>query len=231
MFQLKNFLNKQSFTLNRNILKKTSINFHKFNHQSLKTFSEKSKTSSQLTIKSGFQKFISAIRKQILKRIVIFRVLFYGSIVLVVFTVLRYSNNMNFAKNVTPVFFLKNISDINTFYNVAGVIKPGSINFLKGTDEMNFVLTDYEHELKIYHKGVIPQNFLEGNTCVATGSITDVDRPFIFMSTKLMTDHSYNSDKWLNRKLEKNDAKGKDNGNGIIDDMVKKNKSSFVNMK
>ena len=230
MFKLKVLLNQPSLSLCKNFLNKNTNRFSKFNTNSFKLFSEKSKNNSQLTLKTGFERFISAIRKQILKRIVIFRVLFYGSIVLVVFTILRYSNNMNFAKNVTPVFFLKNVSDLNTFYNVAGVIKPGSINFLKGTDEMNFVLTDYEHELKIYHKGVIPQNFLEGNTCVATGTITDVDRPFIFMSTKLMTDHSYNSDKWLNRKLEKNDSKAP-SGNGIIDDMMKKNKSSYVNMK
>ena len=167
------------------------------------------------SVKTGFQKFMAAIRKHILKRVVMFRVLFYGSIVLTVFTILRYSNNVNFAKNVTPIFFVKNVSDLNTFYNVAGIVKPGSISYVKGTDEMNFTMTDYEHELKVYHKGVLPQNFLEGNTCIATGTITDVDRPFIFMSTKLMTDHSYNSDKWLNRKLEKGQSK-----NGNLDDII-----------
>ncbi len=190
------------------------------------------KFSSVPTVKSGFQRFMAAVRKHVLKRLVMFRVLFYGSLVLIVFTVLRYSNNVNFAKNVTPIFFVKNVSDLNTFYNVAGIVKPGSISYLKGTDEMNFILTDYEHELKIYHKGILPQNFLEGNTCIATGTITDVDRPFIFMSTKLMTDHSYNSDKWLNRKLEKSDSK-----NGVLDDVMnmgkkaKRNDQGFVNMK
>jgi cytochrome c-type biogenesis protein CcmE len=180
------------------------------------------------TVKTTFQKFMAAIRKHILKRLVIFRVLFYGSIVLIIFTMLRYSNNKNFAKNVTPVFFLKNVSDLNTFYNVAGIIKPGSISFVKGSDELNFSLTDYEHELKIYHKGTLPQNFLEGNTCIVTGSITDVDRPHIFMSTKLLTDHSYNSDKWMNRKLQKKEG-GKD---GVIEDMISKGKKEgYVNMK
>lgn len=130
-----------------------------------------------------------------------FRVIFYGSIILIIFTFLRYSNNANFAKNVTPVFFLKNQCDTNSYYNVAGVIKPGSIHFIKGSDEMNFMLTDYEHELTIYHKGILPANFLEGNTCIATGCITDPLKPFIFMSTQLMTDHSYNSDKWLSKIL------------------------------
>jgi cytochrome c-type biogenesis protein CcmE len=190
-------------------------------------------TSNVPSVKSAFQRFMSAIKRQVLKRLVLFRVLFYGSLVLIVFTVLRYSNNVNFAKNVTPVFFLKNISELNSFYNVAGIVKPGTINYVKGSDEMNFILTDYEHELKVYHKGVLPQNFLEGNTCIATGTITDVDRPFVFMSTKLLTDHSYNSDKWLNRKLQKSEL------TGVLDDVIisdkqnssKSQKDKYINMK
>jgi cytochrome c-type biogenesis protein CcmE len=114
-----------------------------------------------------------------------------------VFSFLRYSNNTNFAKNVTPVFFLKNHADINTYFNVAGIVKPGSINIVKGSDELNFILTDFEHELNVYFKGPLPQSFLEGNTVIATGSITDPEKPFIFMTTKILTDHSYNNDKWL----------------------------------
>jgi cytochrome c-type biogenesis protein CcmE len=196
----------------REYLKKQKNFFFK---SKLNYFCENKKyTSSLPTVKSGFQRFMSAIKRHILKRLVLFRVLFYGSLVLIIFTVLRYSNNVNFAKNVTPVFFLKNVSELNSFYNVAGIVKPGTINYVKGSDEMNFILTDYEHELKIYHKGVLPQNFLEGNTCIATGNITDVDRPFVFMSTKLLTDHSYNSDKWLNRKLQKSEV------TGVLDDVI-----------
>lgn len=132
-----------------------------------------------------------------MKRIVVFRVLFYGSIVLTVFTILRYSNNVNFSKNITPVYFIRNKADANTFYNVAGIIKPGSIEYVKGSDELSFYMTDYEHDLKVFYKGGLPNNFLEGNTCIATGSITDPARPNILLSNKLMTDHSYNSDKWL----------------------------------
>lgn len=202
----------------------------KFNFVKPRYFCESFNRTNLPTLKTGFQRFIASIRKHILKRLVIFRVLFYGSIVLIVFTMLRYSNNQNFAKNVTPVFFLKNVSDLNTFYNVAGIIKPGSIHYIKGTDEMNFILTDYEHELKVYHKGLLPQNFLEGNTCIATGTITDVDRPFVFMSTKLLTDHSYNSDKWLNRKLQKKETKS-----GVVDDMISQGRkgenNGYVNMK
>ena len=123
--------------------------------------------------------------------------LFYCSIILVVFTLLRYSNNVNFAKNVTPSFFLENEFSTHTFFNVAGVIKPGSISIVRGSDEMSFVITDYEHQLSIYYKGILPMNFLEGNTCIATGTVTDKDNPTILLANKLATDHGYNNDKWL----------------------------------
>ena len=108
-------------------------------------------------------------------------------------------NNSNFAKNITPVYFLRNRGDANFFYNMAGVVKPGSINYIRGGDEVKFTLTDYMHDILVYYKGILPNNFLEGNTCIATGSITDPDKPCIYVANKLMTDHSYNADKWLSK--------------------------------
>ena len=95
--------------------------------------------------------------------------MFYSSFVLIGFSIMRYSNNINYAKNVTPGFFISNNISENSFYNVAGVIKPGTINIMKGSDELNFVITDYEHEMMVYYKGQTPSNFLEGNTVISTG--------------------------------------------------------------
>lgn len=157
-----------------------------------------------------------------------FRVLFYGSIVLVIFTVLRYSNNVNFGKNTTPSFFLKNTADLNTFYNVAGIVKPGTIQYIKGNDESSFILTDYEHELRVYYKGPLPPNFLEGNTCIVTGCITDPNKPNLFLANQIMADHSYNADQWLSRKLEKRSSSEEQE---IVNDVMRKMNKKFVNMK
>lgn len=163
-------------------------------------------------------RFINKIKAFFNKRVLVFKVMFYSSFVLIGFSVMRYSNNVNYAKNVTPVFFLNNSVSENTFYNVAGVIKPGSINIVKGSDELNFKITDYEHEMVVYYKGQVPPNFLEGNTVITTGCITDKRKPEIFMCNKIMTDHGYNSDKWLNRQLTKGDKQREE----IIDEMMKK---------
>ncbi len=123
--------------------------------------------------------------------------MFYGSMILVVVTIMRYSNNVEFGKNTTPSFFIRNKADLNILYNVAGVIKPGSIQILKGNDEINFVLTDYEHDIRVYHKGKLATSFIEGNTIIACGNITDANKPDLLIATKILNDHSYNSDKWL----------------------------------
>lgn len=123
--------------------------------------------------------------------------IFYGSVILIIFTSLRYTNNVNFAKNTTPVFFLKTTTDTDTVYNVAGVVKPGSINIIKGTDELSFILTDFEHEFRVFYKGLIPPAFLEGNTAIVSGYITDPKKPTVFIANTLLCDHSYNSEKWI----------------------------------
>ena len=123
--------------------------------------------------------------------------MFYGSLILTVVTIMRYSNNVNFGKNTTPAFFIRNKGDLNVIYNVAGVIKPGSIQVMKGSDEFSFVLTDYEHDIKVYYKGKLANSFMEGNTIIACGNITDVNKPDVLIASKLLSDHSYNSDKWL----------------------------------
>ena len=151
-------------------------------------------------------------------------------------------NNTNFAKNITPVYFLRNKGDTNYFYNLAGIVKPGSINFIKGSDEVKFTLTDFDHDVLVYYKGALPNNFLEGNTIIATGNITDPDKPNIFVSNKLLTDHSYNSDKWmskfsyfnlLDRKLQKEaiDESNASQDKDIYDRIMREKMKGFVNMK
>lgn len=172
----------------------------------------------KIATKSETFKFINKIKAFFNKRVLMFRLLFYSSFVIIGFSIMRYSNNVNYAKNVTPVFFIQNNASENMFYNVAGVIKPGTINIIKGSDELSFVITDYEHEMVVYFKGVIPPNFLEGNTVIATGSINDRKKPEILMCNKIATEHAYNSDTWLNRQLTAGDR----NRQEIIEEMMKK---------
>ncbi len=70
------------------------------------------------------------------------------------------------------------------------------MNYVAGTNEFNFILTDFEHELKVFFKGRTPNNFIEGNTAICNGSITNADKPNIFISHEIFTNHAYNLEKW-----------------------------------
>lgn len=193
-----------------------------FNMNIKKNFCSKNNIPAEKTI---FKKFVFKIKAFFNKRILLFRIMFYSSFILIGISLMRYNNNINYAKNITPIYFLQNSCSENNFYNVAGVVKPNSININKGTDELNFIITDYQHELTVYYKGVIPPNFLEGNTVISTGSITDRKKPNILIANKIMTDHGYNSDTWLNRQLESNNK----DRQIIIDEMINKNLKTNMN--
>jgi cytochrome c-type biogenesis protein CcmE len=152
-----------------------------------------------LAEKSEFAKFLKKIKGFFGKRILMFRMMFFSSFILICFSIMRYSNSINYAKNITPAFFLNNQVSENMFYNLAGVVKPGTINYIKGTDEISFIVTDFDHELRVFYKGSVPNNFVEGGTVIATGCIIDKRKPNIFMSNLIKTDHGYNSDNWLSK--------------------------------
>jgi cytochrome c-type biogenesis protein CcmE len=136
------------------------------------------------------------IKKLFLKRLALFRVIFYGSIILIIYTSIRYTNNVNYAKYITPVYFLQNKATLNVVYNVAGVVKPGSLQIIKGSDELTFIMTDFEHEIRVLYKGPIPPNFVEGDTSIISGHITDVNKPNIFLASQIESNHGYDINKW-----------------------------------
>jgi cytochrome c-type biogenesis protein CcmE len=88
-------------------------------------------------------------------------------------------------KNTTTTYFLQNSTDANTLYNLTEVIKPDSVLYVKGIDEMLFELLAYEHIIKVFYKSLLPSNFLEDNTCITTLIIIYPAKPSSFLSNKL----------------------------------------------
>ena len=55
--------------------------------------------------------------------------------------------------------------------------------------ELNFVITDYQgHEFSVYHKGIKPDMFKEGQGVVVEGRFDETNQKF--MSRTLMVKHS-----------------------------------------
>ena len=195
---IKNAIFKR-FSFNKNLVLNNNEKYNTFIKLGKKNFWSHDKNLP--TNIGSFKNFIKKIKAVFNKRVVLFRMLFYSSFLFIIFTVMRLTNSTIYAKNVTPVYFLNNEATESAFYNVAGLVKPGTIQIIKGTDEMNFSITDYEHQMSCYYKGPIPPNFVEGNTAIVTGSIVNVNKPDTIMCSKIQTDHSYNSDQWLSNVL------------------------------
>lgn len=178
------------------IIKNNKFNFSEIPKENDNFYTKIDKESAPAEL-SFFKKTLKKFKAFFLKRIIAFRIMFYASFILIIFSVMRYSNTSTFSKNVTPSFFLNNLVDEHTFYKVAGIVKQNSICYIKGTDEVSFFITDYDHDMCVLYKGNLPPSFSEGATVVCTGCVNNPKKPNTLSVTNILSDHSYNSDTWL----------------------------------
>ena len=70
---------------------------------------------------------------------------------------------------------------------VGGMVKERSIEFK--TNEVNFIITDFNNELNVSYSGAIPNLFSEGKGVVAEGYLKDRN---YFLATKILAKHDEN---------------------------------------
>uniref|UniRef100_A0A7S3CSZ1 Cytochrome c maturation protein CcmE n=1 Tax=Strombidium rassoulzadegani TaxID=1082188 RepID=A0A7S3CSZ1_9SPIT len=133
----------------------------------------------------------------ILKRIVIFRLLFYTSLILSVGSLLEVNKNKQIEQSVTPSYFLLHSSLPGQRFKVQGVIKHDSIQMKKGTLENKFVMTDFKNDLQILFKGTFPQTFREGDMATVGGFLADPKNPTVLIATDVQANHDIEPDKWI----------------------------------
>tara|TARA_B100001121_G_scaffold221311_1_gene194575 strand:- start:4083 stop:4505 length:423 start_codon:yes stop_codon:yes gene_type:complete len=77
--------------------------------------------------------------------------------------------------------------DYNKKYRVGGMVKESSISM--GTDEINFIITDFKNEINVKFSGIIPNLFAEEKGVVAEGFLKD--RNFL-EAKKILAKHDEN---------------------------------------
>ena len=108
------------------------------------------------------------------------------TLVLTVFLILK-----SLEKNV--VYFqspseIKALSEIKkNKIRVGGMVKINSISMK--TEEINFIITDFENEINVTYSGVVPNLFTEGKGVVAEGYLKDKN---FFLATKILAKHDEN---------------------------------------
>lgn len=72
----------------------------------------------------------------------------------------------------TPTDVEKGLAPINRSIRVGGMVKEKSL--VRGDElELTFMITDYEQNLEIRYKGILPDLFREGQGIVANGRLLD----------------------------------------------------------
>jgi len=92
------------------------------------------------------------------------------------------------------VVYFQSPSEINKFselekkkIRIGGMVKKNSIS--ANSNEINFVITDFKHEINVNYSGVVPNLFEEGKGVVAEGFLKDRN---YFLASKILAKHDEN---------------------------------------
>ena len=116
----------------------------------------------------------------------IFILSIFISLILIVFLVFKsLEENVVYFKSPTEI---KNLTELTSKkIRVGGMVKKKSINV--NQSEVNFVITDFKHELIVNYSGSVPNLFEEGKGVVAEGFLKD--RNFL-TAVKILAKHDEN---------------------------------------
>ena len=116
----------------------------------------------------------------------IFILSIFISLILIVFLVFKsLEENVVYFKSPTEI---QNLTELTSKkIRVGGMVKEKSINV--NQSEVNFVITDFKHELIVNYSGSVPNLFEEGKGVVAEGFLKD--RNFL-TAVKILAKHDEN---------------------------------------
>lgn len=72
---------------------------------------------------------------------------------------------------------------------VGGMVKEGSVQHNEQQLQVNFIATDYTHDVDVQYNGILPDLFREGQGIVAEGSITPAGQ---FVASRVLAKHDEN---------------------------------------
>ena len=116
----------------------------------------------------------------------IFLALILASAILIVFLILQSLKE--------SVVYFQSPSEINSLtelnkkkIRVGGMVKEQSV-FIN-SNEVNFIITDFQYEINVIYSGAVPNLFAEGKGVVAEGFLKDKN---YFLATKILAKHDEN---------------------------------------
>lgn len=74
-------------------------------------------------------------------------------------------------------------------FRLGGMVKPGSVHRKEGSLDINFVVTDFKHDIPLHFTGVMPDLFRENQGVVAHGVLTAQGQ---FLADEILAKHDEN---------------------------------------
>ncbi len=126
------------------------------------------------------------LQKKVKKRASLLVVLFTVSAIAIFFILKSLNNNILYFKSPTDI---KKNQDINfeKKIRVGGMVKKNSL--IINEQEIKFVITDFNNELKISFSGTVPNLFAEEKGVVAEGKLQDKS---FFIADRILAKHDEN---------------------------------------
>jgi cytochrome c-type biogenesis protein CcmE len=87
----------------------------------------------------------------------------------------------------TPSQVYKGEAPKERAFRVGGMVKEGSL--VKDGENVQFVVTDFAHEVPVKYKGLLPDLFMEGKGVVAQGKLSDNK---LFAASEVLAKHDEN---------------------------------------
>lgn len=109
--------------------------------------------------------------------------------VTIVCTLILYALRQNISLFYTPTQIVHHEAPLNRTIRLGGMVKKGSVK-REGRDlDVQFILTDFRHEVVVRYRGILPDLFREGQGIVTTGKIQENG---LFSAENVLAKHDEN---------------------------------------
>lgn len=109
-------------------------------------------------------------------------------IALAVFYALK-SFNENLMYFFSPSDVSSGKAPLNSSFRLGGLVKKASVHRDTSTTNIEFTLTDFQHEISVEFHGILPDLFREGQGIVATGKLQNINH---FVASEVLAKHDEN---------------------------------------
>lgn len=82
-----------------------------------------------------------------------------------------YALRQNISLYLTPSQVSEGLAPAGHHFRLGGMVKKGSVQYKQGRQSVEFIVTDFKHELTVRYRGLLPDLFREGQGIVSDGRL------------------------------------------------------------